>query len=252
MRIVVIGGSGLIGTRVVDLLRGGGHEVVAASPSLGIDAITGVGLSEALAGAEVVVDVAEARSFEEGAARDFFVVLTRNLLRAEATARVGHHVALSVVGVDRIRDSGYFCAKAAQEELIMASSIPYSIVRSTQFFGLMEQVLEAGSDGADTVRLPSTLIEPVAPDDVAELVAEVAEGPPLNGIVELAGPETICLHELARLILSAHEDPRSVIADPDARFFGAALNGFSLLPGPDRRIGPSTLRDWLRHFMTAD
>jgi uncharacterized protein YbjT (DUF2867 family) len=251
MRIVVVGGTGLIGERVVDLLRAGGHQVVAASPSSGIDAVRGDGLCEALAGSEVVIDASESPSAEEDAAVAFFVRLTGNLIRAESAAAVRHHVVVSVVGADRIGD-GYFLAKAAQESLIKAARIPYSIIRTTQFFGLMEQFLAGGPTSGEAIRVPPVLIEPVAPDDVADLVVEIAEGPPLNGVVELAGPETLCLHELTRLILTAREDPRSIAVDDTARFFGASLNAFSLLPGADRRIGQGTLRDWLRHFISAD
>ena len=251
MRIVVIGGSGRIGTRLVNILGATSHHVVAASPSSGVDAITGNGLAEVLAGAEVVVDVAESPSFEASAALAFFDTSSRHLLAAEAIADVGHHVALSVVGVERIKDSSYFRAKATQEDLIRASSIPYTIVRSTQFFDLMDRILDLGMEG-DVIRVPPALIQPVAPDDVAEALADIAVGPPRNGAVEIAGSETICLNELARLILSAHEDPHRVVADPQARFFGAKLDSRSLMPGPNPWIGPSTVRDWLRHFMTAD
>jgi uncharacterized protein YbjT (DUF2867 family) len=251
MRIVVIGGRGFIGARLVSILRDNGHDVVAASPSSGVDAITSEGVAKALAAAQVLVDVAESPSFEEPAVRKFFVTSSRNLLAAATIAGIGHHVALSVVGVDRVKGSGYFRAKAAQEDLIRASSIPYTIVRSTQFFDFMERMLQAGMDG-DVIRVSPALIQPVAPDDVAEALAEIAVAPPLNGTVELAGPEAICFDELARLILSAHEDPRRVIADPHARFFGAALGRESLVPGPNPRIGPSTVRDWLRHFITPD
>jgi uncharacterized protein YbjT (DUF2867 family) len=251
MRTVVIGGRGLIGASLVSILRANGHEAVSASPSSGVDAVTGKGVSEALAGAEVLVDVAESPSLEDPAVLEFFVASSRNLLAAEVIAGVRHHVALSVVGIDRVKESGYFRAKAAQEELIRTSSIPYTIVRSTQFFDFMETIIQLGADG-DVIRVSPALIQPVAPDDVAETLAEIAAAPPLNATVELAGSETICLDELARLILSAHEDPRNVIADADARFFGAMLGRQSLMPGPNARIGPSTVRDWLRHFITAD
>jgi uncharacterized protein YbjT (DUF2867 family) len=251
MRIVVIGGHGFIGTRLVDILRARGHDVIAASRSSGVDAITGNGVTEALAGAQVVVDVTESPSFEDPSVREFFMTESRNLLAAEAKLGVGHHVALSVVGVDRVKDSPYFRAKAAQEQLITASSIPYTIVRSTQFFEFIERIMQLDVDG-DAIRVPPALIQPVAPDDVAETLAGIAVAAPLNGTVELAGSETICLNELIRLILSAHEDPRQIIADTRAHFFGAKLAPQSLIPGPNPRIGPSTVRDWLRHFMTAD
>jgi len=250
MRIVVVGGSGFIGARLVDLLRAKGHEAVAASRTSGIDAFTRKGLAEALADARVVVDVTEAPSLEDHAALDFFVRTSANLLAAESIASVGHHVALSVVGVDRVRDSGYFRAKAAQEDLIKTSSIPYTIVRSTQFFEFIETILQLSPD-KDVIRLPSAFVQPVAPDDVAEALAGIAVGAPLNRTIELAGPEAICLDELGRLILSAHEDPRPVIADAHARFFGAELDDLSLVPGPNVWIGASSVRDWLRHFITA-
>jgi uncharacterized protein YbjT (DUF2867 family) len=251
MRLVIIGGTGVIGARLLRILRDNGHEVFAASPSSGVDTVTGKGLAAALAGAQVVVDVSESPSFEDQAALHFFATSSQNLLAAEAAVGVGHHVALSVVGVDHVEDSGYFRAKALQEELIRASSIPYSIVRSTQFFDFIERLIQAGAEG-DVVRVSPALIQPVSPDDVAETLAEVSTASPLNGIVEVAGSEVIGLNELARLILSGHEDPRQVIADPHARFFGAELRFRSLMPGTNPRIGPSTVRDWLRHFITAD
>ncbi|HET9716507.1 MAG TPA: NAD(P)H-binding protein [Pseudolabrys sp.] len=251
MRIVVIGGHGFIGTRLVSILRANGHDVIAASRSYGVDAVTGEGVSEAVAGAQVVVDVAESPLIDDPAVHEFFVKESRNVLGAEKVARVRHHVALSLVGVDRVRDSPYFYAKAAQEVLIAGSSIPYTIVRSTQFFEFMERIIQLAADG-DAIRVPPALIQPVAPDDVAEVLAEIAVASPLNGTIELAGPERICLNELARLILSAHEDPRDIIADPGANFFGARLDPQSLIPGANPRIGPSTVRDWLRQFMTAD
>jgi uncharacterized protein YbjT (DUF2867 family) len=251
MRVVVIGGKGLVGAKLVSTLRINGHDAVAASPSSGVDAVTGKGLAGALADAQVLVDVAESPSLEDRAVLDFFMTSSRNLLAAEADAGIGHHVALSVVGVDHLRHSGYFRAKAAQEDLIRASSIPYTIVRTTQFFDFMDKIVQASANG-NVIRVPPTLIQPVAPDDVAETLAEIAVAQPLNRTIELAGSEPICLHELARLVLSGHEDPRRVIADPHARFFGVALDEQSLMPGPNPRIGPSTVRDWLRHFITAD
>lgn len=251
MRIVVIGGTGLIGAQVVRILRNQGHEAVSAARSTGVDTFSGEGLADALTGAQVLVDVTESSWREDWAVLDFFVTSTRNLLEAEIRAGVGHHVALSVVGVDRIQDSGYFRAKAAQEDLVRNSSIPYTIVRSTQFFDFMDTIIQAGSEGEE-IHVSPTMVKPVAPDDVAETLAEIAAGAPVNGTIELAGSEAICLHELARLILAGHEDSRRVIVDPQARFFGAKLGTRSLLPGPNPRIGPSTVRDWLRHFITAD
>lgn len=251
MRIVVMGGHGLIGEKLVGNLRAEGHDVVAASPSSGVDAFTGKGLAEALKGAQVLVDVTES-SFSKGPeVFEFFVTTSRNLLAAEAFASISHHVALSLVGVDRVKGSDYFAAKAAQEAVIKASPIPHTIVRSTQFFEFMKRILESSVDGG-AIRLPPALIQPVAPDDVADTLAEVATATPRNETIELAGPETICLNELARLILSAQEDPRIVMADAQAHFFGAVLDSRSLIPGSNSRIGPSTVRDWLRHFMTAD
>jgi uncharacterized protein YbjT (DUF2867 family) len=206
-------------------------------------------MAEALTGAQVVVDLAETPSFEERTALDFFVKVSRNLLAAETIAGVGHHIALSAVGVDRIKDSCYFRAKAAQEDVIRASSIPYTIVRSTQFFDLIEAFLQTSAAG-DVVYVPPALIQPVAPDDVADALAEIAVAPPLNETIEMAGSEPICFNELARLILSGYEDPRRVITDAHTSFFGAVLDDRSFIPGPKPWIGPSTLRDWLRHFIT--
>lgn len=249
-RIVVLGGSGRIGARLVGLLRSAGHEVVAASRATGVDVVTSRGLAEALAGAEVAVDVTEAPAFDGRTALRFFTAASRNLLAAEAAAGVGHHVALSAVGADRI-GSGYFRGKAAQEALIRASAIPHTIVRGTPFFALILKLLHARSH-EHVVRVPPATIQPVAPDDVAEALATVAGGPPRNGIVELAGDEAIGLDEFVRLTLAAEEDPRPVIADPRTPFFGAELDDRSLVPSPDAQIGPSTLRDWLRQFITAD
>lgn len=251
MRIVVVGGTGHVGTELVTILRAQHHEVISASRSTGVDAITGEGLIDVLADASVVVDVTESPSSDDDETLDFFATASRNLLTAEAIAGVGHHIALSVVGVDRIKDSGYFRAKAAQEEIIKASATPYTIVRSTQFFDFIETMLRPSAD-SDVIRVPPALIQPVAPDDVAEALAEIAVGAPLNGTIELAGFETICLNELVRLILSAQEDPRQVIADTRALFCGAVLEPQSLIASNGSRIGPSTVRDWLRHFITAD
>jgi uncharacterized protein YbjT (DUF2867 family) len=244
MKIVVIGGSGLIGSKLVTKLHERGHETVAASPDTGVNTLTGEGLATALAGASVVVDVSNAPSFEEAAVLEFFDTSTRNLLAAEAAAGVGHHVALSVVGTERLSESGYFRAKIAQEELIKDSSIPYSIVHATQFFEFVKSIAAAATDG-NTVRLAPALIQPIAADDVAAAVGEISVGPPVNGVVEVAGPEQFGLDELIRRGLSARNDPREVIADPRARYFGAVLNERTLLPGDDARIAETRFEDWL-------
>jgi uncharacterized protein YbjT (DUF2867 family) len=243
MKIVVIGGSGLIGTKLVGRLRQSGHEVVAASPSSGVDTITGEGLSEALAGAEVVVDVANSPSFEDNRVLEFFETSGRNLLGAERAAGVGHHVALSVVGTDRLPENGYFRAKVAQENLIKASGIPYTILRSTQFFEFIGGIVEAGADG-DVIRLSPALVQPIASDDVAATLADLAAGPPVNGTVEVAGPEPIALDKLAGEVMAANGDGRRVVADIHARYFGSVLNDQSLTPGQNPRIGPTRFEDW--------
>jgi len=222
MKIVVIGGSGPIGSKLVTTLDEHGHEAVAASPDSGIDTLTGQGLAEALEGASVVVDVSNAPSFEDAAAMEFFETSTRNLLAAEASGGVGHHVALSVVGTERLSESGYFRAKIAQERLIRDSSIPYSIVHATQFFEFIKSIAAAATEG-NTVRLAPVLVQPIAADDVARAVCEVSVGSPVNGIVEVAGPERFRLDELIRRGLRARNDRRDVIADPRARYFGAEL-----------------------------
>ena len=244
MKIVVIGGSGLIGTKLVKKLRQLGHEVVAASPSLGVNTITGEGLAEALAGAQVVVDVANAPSWEDKAVLEFFETSGRNLLAAEAAAGVRHHVALSVVGTDRLLQSGYFRAKMAQENLIKASKIPYTIVRATQFFEFVNGIAQSASDG-QTVRLPPALMQPIVSDDVAAALADVAINTPVNGMIELAGPELIRQDELVRRFLSAKQDARQVVTDLHARYFGLELNDQSLTPGDNPRIGPTRFEDWL-------
>jgi uncharacterized protein YbjT (DUF2867 family) len=244
MKIVFIGGSGLIGTKLVDNLRQHGHEVVAASPSSGVNILTGEGLSQALTGAQVVVDVANSPSFEDKAVLEFFETAGRNLLAAEAAAGVGHHVALSVVGTDRLLASGYFRAKMAQEKLIKDSRIPYTILRSTQFFEFVSGIAQSATEG-QTIRLAPALMQPVASDDVAATLADVAVEEPLNGTVELAGPERIRLDELVRRFLSATQDERKVTTDIHARYFGAELNDQSLTPGDNPRIGPMRFEDWL-------
>ena len=244
MKIVVIGGTGLIGTKVVKNLREKGHEAVAASPSKGINSVTGEGLAEALVGAQVVVDVANAPSWEDKAVLEFFETSGRNLLAAEAAAGVGHHVALSVVGTDRLLASGYFRAKMAQENLIKASSIPYTIVRSTQFFEFVSGIAQLATEG-QTVRLPAAMMQPIVSDDVAAAMADSALAKPLNGTVDLAGPEAFRQDDLVRRFLKATGDARTVITDPKALYFGIAVNDQSLMPGDNPRLGPTRFADWL-------
>ena len=244
MKIVIIGGSGLIGKKLVNKLSQHGHEVVAASPSSGVNTLTGEGLANALAGARVVVDVANSPSFEDKAVLEFFETSGRNLLAAEAAAGVGHHIALSVVGTDRLLASGYFRAKKAQETLIKASKIPYTILRSTQFFEFVSGIAQSATDG-QTVRLSPALVQPIASDDVADALAEISVGKPVNGTVEVAGPERIRLDEFVRLFLSAKQDARKATTDAHARYFGTELNDQSLTPGDNPRIGPTRFGDWL-------
>lgn len=248
MKIVVIGGSGLIGAKVVKNLRQRGHEVVPASPSSGVNTLTGEGLAEALAGAQVVVDVANSPSFEDKAALEFFEKSGHNLLAAEAAAGVQHHVALSVVGTDRLLASGYFRAKMAQENLIKASKIPYTILRATQFFDFVSAIAQSATE-KQTVRLSPALLQPVASDDVAATLADIAVEKPLNGMIELAGPEPIRLDELVRRFFKATRDPRKVITDVHALYFGIELNDQSLTPGPHARIGPTRFEEWLKHSL---
>ncbi len=244
MKIVVIGGTGLIGSKLVEKLREHGHEAVPASPDSGVDTLTGEGLAEVLEGAEVVVDVSNSPSFEDEAVLAFFETSTRNLLEAERAAGVGHHVALSVVGTDRLSESGYFRAKIAQEKLIEESPIPYSIVHATQFFEFVKSIADAATEG-DTVRLAPVLIQPMAAEDVAAAVDRTAVGSPVNGIVEVAGPEPFRLDAIIRQGLEARDDPREVIADPDARYFGARLDERTLVPDDDARLGETHFEDWL-------
>jgi uncharacterized protein YbjT (DUF2867 family) len=244
MKIVVIGGSGLIGSKLVTMLREHGHRAVPASPKSGVNTLTGEGLAEVLEGASVVVDVSNSPSFEDVAVMEFFKTSTGNLLTYEAAAGVGHHVALSVVGSDRLPDSGYLRAKMAQEKLIKESSIPYSIVRATQFFEFVKSIADSATDG-NTVRLPPVRFQPLAADDVAIVVGRVAMESPLNGIVEVGGPEQFRFDELIRLGLSARNDPREVIADPHARYFGTELSERSLVPGDDALLGETRFEDWL-------
>jgi uncharacterized protein YbjT (DUF2867 family) len=244
MKIVVIGGSGLIGTKLVNNLRQRGLDVVAASRSSGVNTLTGEGLSEALKGAQVVVDVANSPSWEDKAVLDFFETSGRNLLFAEAAAGVRHHVALSVVGTDRLLTSGYFRAKMAQENLIKASGLPYTIVRATQFFEFVGGIAQFATEGA-TVRLPSALMQPIVSDDVATALADVVIAEPLNDTVELAGPEPIRMDELVRRFLSANGDPRKVVTDVHALYYGIEVNDQSLVPGDNPRLGPTRFEDWL-------
>ena len=244
MKIVVIGGTGLIGTKVVKDLREKGHEVVAASPSQGINSVTGEGLAEALVGAQVVVDVSNSPSWEDKAVLEFFEKSERNLAAAEAAAGVGHHVSLSVVGTDRMLASGYFRAKMAQENLIKASKIPFTIVRATQFFEFVGAIAQFSTEGA-TVRLPSALMQPIVSDDVAAALSDVAIAEPLNDTVEVAGPEPIRIDELVRRFLSAKGDPRKVITDVRALYYGIEVNDQSLVPGDNPRLGPTRFSEWL-------
>lgn len=246
LKIVVIGGSGLIGKKLVKNLRERGHEVLAASPSSGVNTITVEGLSEALTGAQVVVDVANAPLWEDKAVLDFFETSGRNLLAAEAAASVGHHVALSVVGTERLLASGYFRAKLAQESLIKASPIPYTIVRATQFFEFVGGIAQSATEG-QTVRLPSAMMQPIVSDDVAAALAEVAVEEPLNGTIDLAGPEPIRMDELVRIFLRAKQDPRTVTTDTKAKYFGVAVNDQSLTPGDYPRLGATRFADWLKN-----
>ncbi len=245
MKLVVIGGTGLIGSKLVTNLRRQGHEPLAAAPNTGVNTLTGEGLAEALQGASVVVDVSNSPSFEEKAVMEFFTTSTRNLLTHAAAAGVKHYVALSVVGTDRIPDSPYLRAKNVQETLIKGGGIPYSIVHATQFFEFVTRIADEATDGA-TVRLPPVLIQPMAADDVATAVASVAVGAPVNGTVEVAGPEQFRFDQLIRQGLGARNDPREVVVDPRARYFGAELDERSLVPIGDARLGEIRFTDWLR------
>jgi uncharacterized protein YbjT (DUF2867 family) len=246
MRIIVIGGTGLIGTKLINRLRPKGHEILAASPASGVNTITGEGLAEALKGADVVVDLANSPSFEDRAVLDFFTTAGRNLMAAEAAAGVKHHVALSVVGSDRLPDSGYLRAKLAQETAIKAGKTPYTILRSTQFFEFVGAIAQSGTVG-DTVRLSPALFQPIFSDDVVAALADVTLGAPVNGTIEVAGPEKISVDEAVRQFLRAKKDPRAVIADVHARYFGAELNDQSLTASNEKaRLGTTKFADWLR------
>ena len=258
MKIVVIGGTGLIGSKVVAKLIEHGHEAVAASPRLGINSITGEGLAEAMDGTSVVVDVSNSPNFEYQTALDFFQTSTRNLLAAEAAAGVGHHVALSVVGTSTLAaggdpdttTAGYFQAKLAQEELIRESAIPYSIVHATQFFEFISSIADASTDGG-VVRVPPVLFQPMAADDVAAGVGRVAVGEPVNGIVEIGGPEQLRFEDVVRRVLTAAEDQREVVADPEASYFGITVTERTLVPDDGARLGEIRLDEWLRESPTT-
>jgi uncharacterized protein YbjT (DUF2867 family) len=243
MKIVVIGGTGLIGKKVVALLSGQGHQVVVASPSSGVNSVTGEGLAGAFGGAAVVVDVTNAPSWEDAAVMAFFDKSTRNLLAAEKAAGVGHHVALSVVGADRMPDSGYMRAKVNQEGLIKSGGVPYSIVRATQFFEFLGGIADSGVEG-DTVRLSTAPMQPMAADDVAAALAEAAVGAPLNATVEVAGPEALPIAEFVGRFLTASGDKRKVIADPEAKYYGAVMGSRGIAPGANPRLGPTRFEDW--------
>jgi uncharacterized protein YbjT (DUF2867 family) len=244
MKIVVIGGTGLIGSKTSERLRKRGHDVIAASPNTGVNTITGEGLKEALAGASVVIDLANSPSFEENAVLEFFSTSTRNLLKTGAEAGVKHHVALSIVGTERLQDSGYFRGKAAQEKLIRESSIPYSIVHSTQFFDFTGAIANSGTSG-NTVRLPSAYYQPIFSDDVAHAMTDVALGTPINGILEIAGPDKIRMHESAARYLKKIGDTREVVGDPAAPYFGIPIDDRSLVPAGNARIGAMSFDNWL-------
>jgi uncharacterized protein YbjT (DUF2867 family) len=245
MKLVIIGGTGLIGSKVVSRLREQGHQAVPASLDTGVNTLTGEGLDQVLTGANVVIDVSNSPSFDDAAVLKFFETSTGNLLAAEAAAGVTHHVALSVVGCDRISESGYMRAKIAQEKLIRNSRIPYSIIRATQFFEFVKRIADEATEG-NTVRIPPVRFQPIAAQDVADAVCRVAVGAPLNGVVEVGGPEQFRFDEFIRLGLSAQHDPREVVADPHAHYFGTELSERMLVPGPGARLGEIRFEDWLR------
>lgn len=244
MKIVVIGGSGLIGKKLVAILRERGHEAVPASPSSGVNALTGDGLAGSLKGADVVIDVSNAPSWADDAVMTFFDTSTRNLLAEEKAAGVKHHVALSVVGADRMPDSGYMRAKVNQERLIESGQVPYTIVRATQFFEFLGGIAESGAEG-DTVRLSTAPMQPIAADDVAAALADVAAGPPLNAMVELAGPENTSIATFVGRFMAASGDTRKLIADPQARYYGAVMGERGIAPGANPRLGPTRFEDWI-------
>jgi uncharacterized protein YbjT (DUF2867 family) len=246
MKIVVIGGTGLIGSKVVEKLKQRGHEAVAAAPNTGVNAVTGEGLLDALTGSQVVVDVANSPSFEDEAAMAFFQAAGKNLVAAETAAGVEHHVALSVVGTERLQVSGYFRAKLAQERLIKSSPIPYTIVRATQFFEFLRAIAKSAEDG-DAVRLSHALFQPMAAEDVAAAVAEAALAKPINGTIEIAGPDPVYIDELVGRVLAYDRSPRRLVVDPEARYFGIRLDDRSLVPGPNPRLGATRFDWWLAH-----
>ena len=250
MKIVVIGGTGLIGSKVVRKLGEAGHDALPASPDTGVNTITGEGLAGALEGAQGVVDVANAPLWTDAEVMDFFQTSARNILAAETAAGVGHHVALSIVGTDRLPDSGYFRAKLAQEKTVQAGSVPYTILRATQFFEFIGRIADSNAEG-ETVHLAPVFVQPESAEDVAATLADIAVSGPLNRIVELGGPERFRLDELARILFDAQEDPRGVRADADALYFGAKLDDNSLTPGDDARIAPTRFEDWLRESVLA-
>jgi uncharacterized protein YbjT (DUF2867 family) len=249
MKIAIIGGTGLIGSKTVAILRQGGHEVLAASPKNGINSITGEGLKEAMAGAQIAIDLANSPSFEDKAVLEFFETSGRNLLAAEAQAGVRHHVALSIVGIDRT-DNGYFRAKLAQEKLIKASGIPYTIIRSTQFLEFLGGIAASAAD-ENIVRLPPVLFQPIASDDVAAIVADLALAAPRNGIVEIAGPERAPFNEVIARYLKAAGDPREAVSDPGARYWGGRVEEYSLVPLGEARLGRIGFGEWLRRLQAA-
>jgi uncharacterized protein YbjT (DUF2867 family) len=248
MRIVVIGGTGLIGSKLVEKLRARRHDAVAAAPDTGVNTLTGEGVSEALEGADVVVDVANAPVWDDDAVLDFFQTTSRNVLAAEVAAGVKHHVVLSVVGADRLPESGYLRAKLAQEKTVKAGTVPYTILRASQFFEFIGRIADSSVEG-DTIHLAPVFVQPESADDVAGALADIAAGEPLNGVVELGGPEQFRLDELARRVLGAHNDHRPVVADAHARYFGALLDDHSLTPDSNARTAPTRFEDWLRESL---
>lgn len=251
MKIVVIGGTGLIGSRLVSSLKRLGHEAIPAAPNTGVNTLTGEGVAEVLAGAQVVVDLSNSPSFEDQAVLDFFQTSGRNLLAAEQAAGVGHHIALSIVGVDHLTASGYMRAKIAQEALIKASPVPYTILRSTQFFPFITGIIQSATKG-DEIHLPTALVQPIDADDVVAALTDIVIGQPLNGVTEIAGPEALPMNRFAEEYLSAKGDPRLVVGDASAPYFGAILEERSLTPGAGPRLGTVTVADWLREAIPAD